>query len=835
MSGRFVVMVWALAAWSGTAAAQSVMQTILGATPDGVAVSSASLNTPCAAIGDSAGNVYVGLRATRQVVRIETSGIVRLYAGTGTAGSGGDGGPARSAQLSQPCGLALDASGNLFIADAGTNRIRRVTPDGIISTFAGNGKSANTGDGGPATDAGLKAPAAVTFDINGNLLIADSGNHVLRMVTLDGRIVRVAGTGFRSSGGNDGPALEAGLDTPYGIAVDRAGNIYLADTGNNQIRIVTPDGNLDRYAGRDNSSTTGGGPFGGGAGDPTVPRNATLSLPTALAIDPAGNLYFIDAGNLRVRRITADGVIGNYAGTGSSGGAGDGGPARSANLSPYGLGLDKNGNLLIADGTNHRVRVVTAADGIINTLAGNGLVTYDPRGLAVNGDHIYFSDTANNRIRRFNVQTGEISLVAGDGQAQHAGDGDSALTASLSRPRGITFDASGNLYIADSGNHRVRKIGADGKIGTVAGNGTGAANDDDGLSATNAALYEPDDVAVDATGTVYVVERLAHRVRRFTVGGTITTVAGTRTAGGVEAEGGRAVESPLYNPQAIAIEKSGALLVADTGNQRIRRVGADGTIRTVAGNGAAGYGRDGGPATEAFINNPTGITADGSGNLYIGDTDNQSIRRVSPDGIIATVAGTERTAGFNGDGSPATQFAMYRPSIVVPYTDCSLLVADTSNQRIRRVWPGIDHSIATSPAGLQVLLDGRPVATPVVATWQPGTTHRVEAIAIQEGGPGVRYVGSGGQDVPVVCGPGHATLSVPLQAQYRLTATASAGGSVAPAEAWQAAGTSVSLTATPAEGFVFSGWEGDCGGTGACRVAMDGPKNVKANFAPIPK
>jgi sugar lactone lactonase YvrE len=834
MNGRLLVIAWGLAALSGTAAAQSVIQTILGTTPDGVAVSSASLNTPCAAIGDSAGNVYVGLKATRQVVRIDASGIVRLFAGTGTAGSGGDGGPSRSAQLSQPCGLALDSSGNLFIADSGANRIRRVTPDGIISTFAGNGKSANTGDGGPATEAALKAPSALTFDINGNLLIADSGNHVLRMVTLDGRIIRVAGTGSRSSGGNDGPALEAGLDTPSGVAVDRDGNIYLTDTGNNQIRIVTPDGHLDRYAGRDNSTTTGG-PFGGGSGDPTVPRNATLSYPTALTIDQAGNLYFIDSGTARIRRITADGVIGNYAGTGSSGSAGDGGPARSANLSPLGLGIDRNGNLFIADGANHRLRIVTASDGIINTVAGNGLVTYDPRGLAVDGDYIYFSDSSNNRIRKYNVKTGEISLVAGDGQARHAGDGDSALTASVSRPRGIAFDASGNLYIADSGNHRVRKIGSDGKISTVAGNGTGAADDDDGLSATNAALYEPDDVAVDSTGAIYVVERMAHRIRRFPVGGTITTVAGTRSAGGVDTEGGRAVESPLYSPQAIAIEKSGALLVADTGNQRIRRIATDGTIRTVAGNGAAGYGRDGGPATDAFVNNPTGITVDGSGNLYIGDTDNQSIRRVSPDATIATVAGSNRSAGYNGDGSPATQFSLYRPGIVIPYADCSLLIADTSNQRIRRVWPGIDYSISTSPAGLQVLIDGNPVSTPVVATWQPGTTHRVEAMAMQDGDTGVRYLGSGGQDVSAVCGPGHSTISVSLQAQYRLTATASAGGTVAPADTWQDAGTDVSVAATPAEGYVFSGWEGDCSGTGSCRLTLNGPKNVKANFTPTSK
>lgn len=812
--------------------AQSLIQTILGSAPDGVAVAVASLNTPAAVISDPDGNIYVALAGARQVVRIDSSGMVRVIAGTGTTGSGGDGGSARLAQLSQPCALALDSEGNLYVADYQAHRIRRVGSDGIISTFAGNGKSGSSLDGGLATESSLKYPAALAFDNSGNLLIADSGNHVVRMVTLDGRLVKVAGKGYKSSGGDEGPALEAGLNTPAGLAVDSKGNIYVADMGNNQIRVIAPDGMIDRFAGRDSSSSGGG--FGGGSGDQTVPRNAVLYSPTALAMNAAGDLYFIESGTARIRRITADRVLGNYAGTGKAGAAGDGGLARSANLSPLGIGFDVRGNLLIADGANHRIRVVTESDSIIDTLAGNGLVTYDPRGLAVSGDIIYFSDTNNHRIRKFNTSTGEVALVAGDGQARFAGDGDSALTASLNSPRGIVLDSAGNLYIADSGNHRVRRVGPDGKITTVAGNGTGAVETDDGAQATSASLYEPVDVALDSAGALYIVERLGHRVRKATIGGSITTVAGTGAVGAPGEDGGPAVASPLNYPQAITVAPSGTLLVADSGNQVVRRIGADGSIKTVAGNNAAGFGRDGGPATEAFLNTPTGLAVDTEGNIYIGDTDNDVLRRVGADGMIATIAGmtSNRIAGFNGDGSPATQFSLYRPSVVIPYTDCTVLVADTYNQRIRRVWPAVDYTISTNAEGLQLMVDGKPTYLPVVVGWLPGTVHRIDAPESQDGEPGVRYLGRGGQDISVTCGPTRETISVSLETQYQLTTIASTGGSVSPGEAWLDAGTTVTAVPTADEGYVFVGWEGDCAGAEeTCEVVMDSPKTLKANFS----
>jgi uncharacterized repeat protein (TIGR02543 family) len=395
-------------------------------------------------------------------------------------------------------------------------------------------------------------------------------------------------------------------------------------------------------------------------------------------------------------------------------------------------------------------------------------------------------------------------------------------------------DSSGNLYIADSGNHRIRRIGPDGKITTVAGNGTGAAEEDDGAQATSASLYEPVDIALDAAGALYIVERRGHRVRKATIGGTITTVAGTGELGAPGADGGPAVASPLNYPQAIAVEPSGAVLVADSANQVIRRIGTDGSIRTVAGNNAAGFARDGGPATQAFLNTPTGLAADSAGNIYIGDTDNDVLRRVGADGIITTIAGmtSNRIAGFNGDGSPATQFSLYRPSVVIPYSDCTVLVADTYNQRIRRVWPAVDYTISTNAEGLQLMVDGKPAHTPLVVGWLPGTVHRIDAPESQDGAPGVRYVGTGGHDISVPCGPTRETISVPLATQYRLTTITTPGGSVSPGESWLDSGATVTVVPTADEGYVFAGWEGDCTGAAeTCQLVMDRPRTVRATFS----
>jgi uncharacterized protein (TIGR03437 family) len=825
MESKVATLVLTALLMPALARSQSIVRTILGGSPDGGQALAATLKEPSAVVSDKNGNVYVALKGAFQVVEISPGGTATVVVGTGIQGSTGDGGPALEATLSTPVALAVDSAGNLYIADSGANNVRRVGTDRVINTIAGNGYSGYAGDGGPANEGSLNSPSALAFDSSGDLLIADSGNNVIRMVTPNGTITTVAGNGSAGSNGDNGPALQAYLDYPQGVAADSAGNVYISDSGNDWIRIVSPTGTISRFAGANTS-----GAFGGGA-DPSIALNATLRNPTGLVLDKAGNVYFIQAGADQISRITTDGKIANFAGTGSgSGASGDGGLARFANISVQGIAFNPQGNLLIADGANNRVRIVNTTNNIINTLAGTGLASYNPQGFALQGDVLYFSDTSANRVRKFNLTTGETGVVAGDGEATFAGDGGAAVSASLDAPIGLALDGSGNLYIADSGNERIRRVTPDGIISTIVGTGT-ASSTGDGSAATNATIDGPSGVAVDSSGNLFIAERAGQRIREVNSGGTISTIAGTGTGGAPSAETGNALDEELYYPEGLTVEPDGSLLIADSGNDRIRRWTKDGTITTVAGSFASGSSGDGGPATSAALASPSDVTIDSYGNLYIADTENQEIRRVTTDGIINTVAGNT-TAGYNGDGSPATAIELNGPAAVIPGPGCSVLIADTQNQILRQLWPAVNYTITSAPAGLQITVDGQISVAPLVVSLLPGTQHQIGAPGTQAGTLGTQYLASGTQTISVPCGIASAAVAVNFSTQYSLTITADDGGSVSPAAQWQDAGASVVLTATPATGFVFAGWEGNCSGTGACQLSMNGPKNVKADFAP---
>ncbi len=821
--------------------AQSAITTLIGGAPNGLPGLSAALNVPDAIITDSNGNAYVALKGAHQVVRIDSSYRVFALAGNGISGSTGDGGPATLASLSTPIGLALDSAGNLYIVDSTANNVRRVTPGGIISTVAGTGKVGFSGDGGLAVNATLYTPSAIALDAQGNLYIADTLNYVIRKVNSAGIITTIAGIGgIKGSSGNGGPALQAALYNPSGLLFDKNGNLFISDTGNNWIRELSPSGTLTLYGGVDRSAV--GSPFSGG-GDPTVATNAILAGPTALAMDNAGTLYFVEPNLYRVREITAAGKIAPFAGTNSAGGSGDFGLATSANLQVLGVATDSNNNVLIADGNNNRIRFVSAATGIITTIAGNGIASFSPHGLAINNGYLYFSDTNNNRIRRYNLATQEISLVAGNGLASYAGDTaaanepanggttiNGALGASINGPRAIAFDKSGNLFIADTGNNRIREVvAADQDMITVAGNGTASTTGDGGV-AVNATIHTPAGVVVDSSGNLYISEQAGNVVRMVNSNGVITTVAGTGTAGPPGAETGVAINQNLSGPQGLALDSSGALLIADSGNNRIRRLTSDGTITTIAGSGTSGYSGDGGPATAATLRAPTGVQVDAAGNIYISDTSNYRIRKVDTTGIISTVAGNG-SAGYNGDGSPATSYSLNGPSALVSQSACAVDIADSSNLRVRQLSTGVNYTITSNPSGLLVSLGGQTaVATPFTTALQPGTIYGVTAPA-QAGGTGVQYVLNAGQQITPTCGASQTSVSVSFTTQYRLTVTSDPGGTVSPAAGFQNSGATVTLTATAQSGYVFAGWEGDCTGT-TCTLQMTGPKSVKADFAP---
>ena len=511
-----------------------LISTIAGGAPPATAAQGISMMASVYVGGvatDSAGNLYFCSGSLNAVFTMDTNGVVTRVAGNGARGYSGDGGPAINAQLNTPNGVAVDAQGNVFVADYGNRRIRKMAPDGAISTVAGNGSAGSLGDGSLATSAQLNGPNGVTVDASGNLYIADTGSNRIRRVS-KGVITTVAGNGTAGYAGDGGAATAAQMNTPYRVAVDRAGNLYIADYGNNLVRKVTPDG-----------------------------------------------------------------FITTVAGNGSVGHGGDGGLATSAQLdAPYGIAVDGAGNLYIVNHFGHRIRLVTA-NGRITTLAGNGTGGY-------------------------------------------SGDGGPASLAEMYEPEDVAVDVAGNLYVTDSHNGLIRKVSPTGMIGTVVGGSTG-----DGSPAVFAQLYSAFGLAKDASGNLYAADYADHRIRKIAPNGTISTVAGNGTQG-YSGDGGPATAAQLYQPWDVAVDGAGNLYIADSGNNCIRKVSVSGIITTVAG-GFRGYSGDGGPAFLAQMKSPYGVTVDAAGNVYVADSENSVVRKISPNGTITTVAGSG-SAGFSG-------------------------------------------------------------------------------------------------------------------------------------------------------------------------------------------
>jgi uncharacterized protein (TIGR03437 family) len=339
---------------------------------------------------------------------ISGTGTISTVAGNGVVGLSGDGGQATAAAVRAPIGLTVDASGNLYVAQPSDFRVRRVTPGGVISTYAGNGAIGSSGDGGPATSAALSPPLnghqGLATDAAGNLYIADYGNNRVRRVDTTGIITTVAGNGSGIYSGDGGAATNAGIPGPIGVAVDAVGNLYIASYRNARVRKVTPSGNISTFAG---SGALGSSGDGGPA------TSAAFNAPYAVAVDSSGNLYIADQTAARIRKVNSAGVITAVAGSGAHGSSGDGGLATSASLDPNGLAVDSAGNIYIAD--------------------------------------------QNSRIRKVNT-AGVISTIAGTGISGFSGDGGPATSATISNPGDVALDAAGNLYLADADNNRVRKI-----------------------------------------------------------------------------------------------------------------------------------------------------------------------------------------------------------------------------------------------------------------------------------------------------------------------------------------------------------------------------------------
>jgi len=629
--------------------------------------------------------IYIADSTYNVVRRLDMiTGNEVVVAGNGNKGYSSDGGLAADAQLYAPKGVAVDKEGNLYIADYSNHRIRKVNTNGIISTVAGNGNKGYYGDGGLAINAQLYFPYGVAVDEIGNIYIADNNNSRVRKIETNGIISTVAGNGDKDYSGDGEQATDAQLNCPYGVAVDGAGNIYIADRFNSRIRKVDINGIISTVAGNGNW---------GYSGDGGQAINARLSSPYGVTVDEEGNIYIADRGNNCIRKVDSNGIISTVAGNGNWGYYGDGGQATFAKLKlPNGVAIDGVGNLYIADGDNNRIRKVDT-NGIISTVAGNGTEHYfgdggqatdaqisRSNGVAIDGSgNIYIADGDNHCIRKVD-QNGIISTVVGNGLEGYSGDNGLAANARLDKPEDVAVDEAGNIYIVDKDRYCIRKVDTNGIISTIAGGTWGSSGD--GGSATDAELQSPSGVAVDYDGNIYIADTISNRIRMVDTNGIINTVAGT---GDYDyfGDGGPATDGKLANPKGVAVDTWGNLYIADTKNNCIRRVDPNGIISTVAGNGNAGYFGDNGLATDAELNSPSRVIIDEVGNLYIADTGNNCIRRVDINGIISTVSGIG-AEGYSGDDGFAVNARLSSPSGVAIDGLENLYIADTGNYRIRK-------------------------------------------------------------------------------------------------------------------------------------------------------
>ena len=577
---------------------------------DGGPSTSALLGSVDGLASDPQGNLYLADSANHRIRMVQPGGRITTIAGDGTPGFSGDTSAALLARFKSPYGLAADHFGNLFIADFGNGRVRKIARDGRITTVA----------------SGLAGPRNLVTDLTGNLYISDAPANRVYMYSTTGKLNLLAG---------DGTAIP--LKFPAGLAVDYLGTLFIADTGTQSIlRLAagkaellttqpalpgTPLALASDYYGRLLIATSEGGLFSrnlDGALTPLLPNHNFKTI-RALHQDLAGNVYFSEPN--RVWRLSGLGAAAIVAGLDESTPSAPATPAEARLTSPMGLALDPTGNLYFADEQTRRVWRINSS-GSLQPVAGTGVAPaspmaagdggpaasaplFDPVAVAVSPyGEIAIAEFDAHRVRVI-LPNGVIFTAAGTGTPGLEGDNGPAQFAQLNKPRGLAYDTAGNLYIADSGNGLVRKLGRNGFLNTV-GNTTGAA-----------VLDNPTSVTVDPAGQLFVAESGAHTVRRLNAANIWEPISA----------------GPLNLPTGLSFDATGHLYIADVYNHRIRRVAPAGIVETIAGTGAAAMSGDGGAALQAALNSPVAAAVDSQGRVFIADLENRRIRLLTPDAV----------------------------------------------------------------------------------------------------------------------------------------------------------------------------------------------------------
>jgi len=594
------------------------------------------------------------------------------------------------AQFNSPFGVAVDANGNLYVADTGNSTVRKVTPAGVVTTLAGL-----AGIQGATNGAGQQArfyyPGSVAVDPGGNVYVADSSNDTIRKITPDGVTTTLAGSaGVTNS--TDGPGASARFNSPQGLAIDVSGNLYVADSGNSTIRKVTPAGVVSTLAGK--AGVTG-------TNDASSAAAARFNVPYGVAVDTNGNIYVGDTENHTIRKISPTGAVTTLAGTPGTSGSTDGTNSGALFKYPCGVGVDGSGNIYVADYGNDTIRQVST-NGVVTTLAGSagtpgstngtghGALFYSPLGLAVDGNgNVYVADSENAMIRRITTPAAAVTTVAGSSSAPGSANG-AGSTARFNDPCGVAVDSSGTVYVSDLGNNTIRQITPQGVVTTLAGlAGSFGTNDGTGAAAR---FGNPAGLAVDTNDNLYVAEYGNHTIRKIAPGGIVTTLAGEPGVGGSSDGTGSAAH--FLNPLGVAVDAAGNVYVADTLNNTIRKITPDGTVSTLAGVVGTAGAKDG-PGATARFDYPQGLAVDPAGNVYVADTSNSTIRKITPDGMVSTLAGMAQMEGACDGSSAAARFDS--PFTLAADSQGYLYVVDTSNNTIRKVSPA---GVVTTLAGL---------------------------------------------------------------------------------------------------------------------------------------
>jgi sugar lactone lactonase YvrE len=702
--------------------------TLAGSAPGSVdgTGAGARFNSPTGLATDSSGNIYVADPPNQTIRKITPDGVVTTLAGAAGV-TGTSDGVGAAARFDYPSGIAVDSFSNVFVADRFNNEIREITPDGKVSTFAGKAKFDIVGNpvGGQANGTGAAAsfnsPFGLAIDSSNNLYVTDYGSDLIRKITPAAQVTTLAGKA-NQSGSTDGAATNAEFYQPEGLTIDGAGNLFVADTGNNIVRKIDSHGVVSTIAGLASQPGTSNG----------MGSAARFFAPTGVALAGDGDLYVSDSANSTIRLLTPNGS--NYAVTVFAGATGQRSEMDGTNDSarftfPQAVAVDSEGILYVADSAS-TIRKVTP-DAVVTTLAGqpSGSGSADgtgptarfhrPSGVALDTNgNVFVADSDNFTIREI-TPGGAVTTYAGKAAPSGLIVNGPLSQAEFYDPVGLVVDSSNNIYVADS--YVIRKISAAGVVSTLAG---GAYGDKDGTGSA-AQFAQPVSLAVDTNGNIYVADQTVIAIRKVTPSGVVSTLQGWTNA------------AALNYPSGVAVDSTGNIYVADTDNSRVQVSTPSGVVTTLAGE-AGQSGNVDGIGGAARFNRPSAVAVDASGNVYVADQDN-TIRRVTDAGVVTTLAGTANLAGST-DG--VGNLVLFNGVLSLAFDAAGdIFAADAVNNIIRKGVPasalfvtlGVAAGVGLTNGMFQFSMTGPPGRTVIVeasadfSSWTPIATNTVSA------------------------------------------------------------------------------------------------------------